>query len=108
MFRNKDKLKLYSNKEGTEYAIKIDGEEAFKAVSNSNAKYTEVIDDMNVGKGGIFNLSWDQILKRWISWKKNMKEINYKYLKTLGFLHIIDKNGKVMIIVETKSHWSRA
>jgi hypothetical protein len=47
-----------------------------------------------------------QILRRWISWKKNMNEMDYKYLKAFGFLHIIDENEKVRNIVETKGHWT--
>jgi hypothetical protein len=55
-------LKLYSNDVGNEFAIKIDGEDDFKAVSNQSVKYDKVIDDMKVGSEGIFDLSWDQIL----------------------------------------------
>jgi hypothetical protein len=99
-FRKKRKLKFYSNNDGNEFAIKIDGEEDFKAVSNRNAKYTEVIDDMKIGSGGIFDLGWDQILRRWISWNSNISEKDYKFLKSLGILHLIDENEKVRITTE--------
>jgi hypothetical protein len=101
-FRKKRKLKFYSNNEGNEFAIKIDGEEDFKAVSNRSAKYTEVIDDMKIGSGGIFDLSWDQILRRLIGWNSNINEKDYKYLKKFGILHFIDENEKVRIITEKK------
>lgn len=32
--------------------------------------------------------------------------MNYKLLKSFEFLHIIDENEKVRIIVETKGHWT--
>ena len=48
-FRKKQKLIFYSNNDVNEFAIKIDGEEEFKAVSNNSAKYTEVIDDIKIG-----------------------------------------------------------
>ena len=94
-FRKKRKLKFYSNNDGNEFAIKIDGEEDFKAVSNRSAKYTEVIDYMKIGSGGIFDLSWDQNLRRWISWNSNINEKDYKFLKRFRVLHFIDENEKV-------------
>lgn len=99
-FRRDQKLKLYSNDVGNEFAIKIDGEDDFKAVSNQSVKYDKVIDDMKVGSGGIFDLGWDQILSRWISWIRNISETDYKFLKGTGILPFIEENEKVRIVTE--------
>jgi hypothetical protein len=104
-FRRDQKLKLYSNDVGNEFAIKINGEDEFKVVSNQSVKYDKVIDDMKVGSGGIFDLPWDQILRRWISWKNNISEKDYKFLKSFEFLPFINENEKVIIVAQ-QSHAS--
>jgi hypothetical protein len=100
MIFRKKKLKLYSNSDGKEFAIKIDGEREFKAVSDPSAMYTELIDDVKIGSNGIFELSWDQILRRWVSWNNNIYEKDYKFLKRFGILHYIDEDEKVHITTE--------
>lgn len=100
MIFRKKKLKLYSNSDGKEFAIKIDGEREFKAVSDPSAKYTELIDDIKTGSNGIFDLGWDQILRRWVSWNNNINEKDYKFLKSFGILHYIDEHEKVQMTTE--------
>lgn len=39
IFRKKQKLILYSDNDVNEFAIKMDGEQEFKAVSNNNARF---------------------------------------------------------------------
>ena len=91
---------FYSNNDVNEFAIKIDGEEEFKAVSNNSAKHTEVIDDIKIGPEVVLGLSWDEILRRWISWYKNIDKKDYKFLKEFGILRFIDENEKIQIITE--------
>jgi hypothetical protein len=99
-FLKKGKLMLYTNNDANEFAIKIGGEEEFKAVSNNNANCTKVIAELKIGSEGLADLSWDQILSRWISWYNNINEKDYKFLKSFGILHFIDENEKVQITTE--------
>ena len=82
-FLKKGKLILYSNNDANEFAIKKGSEVEFKAILSNSAKYTEVIAELKIGSEGLTDLSWDQILSRWISWHNNINEKVYKFLKSL-------------------------
>ena len=100
MLLRSKKLLLYSDKNRDSFAIKINGENDFKASTKTDTRYFEVIDKIKFNEDQFENMGWEEILKRWISWLDNIDHENYEYLKFHNLLYLIDENEKVQFITQ--------
>jgi hypothetical protein len=100
MLLRSKKLLLFSDKNLDSFAIKINGENDFKASTKTDTRYFEVIDKIKFNEDQFENMGWEEILKKWISWLDNIDHENYQYLKSHNLLYLIDENEKVQFITE--------
>jgi PH (Pleckstrin Homology) domain-containing protein len=99
MLLRRKKLLLFSNKNLDSFAIKINGENDFKASTKNDTSDFEVIDKIKFNDQ-FENMGWEEILKKWISWLNNIDHENYEYLKSYNLLYLINENEKVQFITE--------
>jgi hypothetical protein len=102
--KTKNKILLYSDKNLDSFAIKLKGENDFKAIIKDNTTYSYLIDQINFTEDQFADMSWEQILKKWISWLDNIDHNNYEYLKSHNLLYIINENEEVKFITEKKDN----
>lgn len=62
-------IEIWSNKEGTEFAITISGEESFKATTNRNTRYALIVDQIPYFSDLDYR-DWNFTLEQWMIHRK--------------------------------------